>query len=600
MTSIDPSAQGDAASLPPSLHQLGLPHDALADAPPARPFREDYLDDIDALLVEEDREALLALREVDERLRLAVESARIGTFDFDPRTGRLEWSDRCKEICGFPADEEISYASFLEGICSDDRECVGRAVVATLDPDGDGSLDVEYRVVLRDGASRWVIAKGRAIFDGEGPSRVPIRFIGTILDNTERHRNEERAVLLADAAAALASSLDDEVMLVGIAQTVCQRFANGVLVDLVADDDGRIERRVAFERPPQRQALMSLARNLFPEPIRRGACDPATMAIRDRRAIRLDRLSEEGPEAIRPSCQYELLRELGAHSLIAVPLVARGRALGAITLLRYEGTASFDAADQTTAEELADRTATAIDNAQLYNAAVAANEAKSRFLASMSHELRTPLTAIIGYEELLADGITGPVTDPQRQQLGRIKASASHLLALIDEILTFARVEAGSEPTHIEPVNVASALEEAASLVAPLVGDRGLTLVVRAPLDRTSVRTDPQKLRQILVNLLSNAAKFTEKGTIVLAAVRDGREARFSVTDTGIGIAPEHVAHIFEPFWQVEQRATRRIQGTGLGLTVSRRLAQLLGGDLTVESAIGAGSTFSLRLPLDT
>ncbi len=578
---------------------MGHPHDALADAPAVRPFREDYLDDIDALLIEEDRDALLALREVDEWLQLAVESARIGTFDFDPRTGQLEWSDRCKEICGFPNDEEISYASFLEGICGDDRERVGRAVVAALDPDGDGSLDVEYQIVLRDGASRWVIAKGRAIFDGAGPSRVPVRFIGTILDNTERHRNEGRAMLLADATASIASSLDDEVILVGIAQTACQWFSNGVLVDIVADDDGQIERRIAFERAPQRSVLMTLARNLFPEPIRRGACDPATMAIRDQRTIRLDRLTEDGPEAIRPSCQYELLRELGAHSMIAVPLVARGRALGAITFLRYDGTASFDACDQTTAEELADRTATAIDNAQLYNAAVAANEAKSHFLASMSHELRTPLTAIIGYEELLADGITGPITEPQRQQLGRIKASASDLLALIDEILTFARVEAGSERTQIEAVNAGAALEEAAALVAPLVGDRGLTLLVRVEDERTAVRTDRQKLRQILVNLLSNATKFTEQGAIVLAAARDGREARFSVTDTGIGIAPEHVTHIFEPFWQVEQRATRRIPGTGLGLTVSRRLAHLLGGDLTVESTPGAGSTFSLRLPLD-
>ncbi|HEX2718018.1 MAG TPA: ATP-binding protein [Gemmatimonadaceae bacterium] len=597
MTSLDPSARGDAAATPRTMRILG-PHDVLADAD-AQPAQSEFIDEFADLLEATGRDALLARREVDERLRLAVESARIGTFDFDPRSGRLEWSDRCKEILGFPFDEEISYASFLEGICSEDRERVGQAVVTALDPYGDGALDVEYRIVLRDGASRWVIAKGRAIFAGAGPDRAPVRFIGTILDNTERHRHEERATLLADAAAALGASLDDEVMLLGMARSACRRFASAVLVDVVADDGGRIERRIALERAPQRSMLMSLARNLAPEPIRRGAGDPATAAIRDQRTVRLDRLADAGPEAARPSPQYELLRELGAHSLIAAPLVARGRALGAVTFLRYEGSATFDDADLITAEELADRTATAIDNAQLYHAAVAANEAKSHFLASMSHELRTPLTAIIGYEELLADGITGPITEPQRQQLGRIKASASHLLSLIDEILTFARVESGSEWTQIEPVWVTDALEEAAALVAPLVGDRGLTLVVKASDDGIAVRTDRQKIRQILVNLLSNATKFTEEGTISLEACRDGREVCFRVSDTGIGIAPEHVAHIFEPFWQVEQRATRRIAGTGLGLTVSRRLAQLLGGDLTVVSRVGAGSIFSLRLPLD-
>ena len=579
------------------MHALGLPHDVLADAD-AGPAATEFLDVADFLEVRE-RDALLARREVNERLRLAVESARIGTFDFDPRTGELEWSDRCKQILGFPIDEAITYASFLEGICGEDRERVGHAVVAALDPQGDGTLDVEYRLALRDGASRWVIAKGRAIFAGTGPSRAPIRFIGTILDNTERHRHEERATLLADATAALGASLDAEVMLLGMARSACRRFASALLVDVLADDDGRIERRIALERVPQRPTLMALARNLAPEPVRRGAADPPTAAIRDQRTVRLDRLTEPGPEAVRPSCQYELLRELGAHSLLATPLIARGRALGSLTFLRYDGAAAFDDADQVTAEELADRTATAIDNAQLYHAAVAANEARAHFLASMSHELRTPLTAIIGYEELLADGITGPITEPQRQQLGRIKASASHLLSLIDEILTFARVEAGSERTHIEPVRVGDALEEAAGLVAPLVGDRGLTLIVKAAEDATAVRTDRQKLLQILVNLLSNATKFTEEGTITLEAARDGREVRFSVSDTGIGIAPAHVAHIFEPFWQVEQRATRRISGTGLGLTVSRRLAQLLGGDLTVESRVGSGSTFSLRLPLD-
>lgn len=219
----------------------------------------------------------------------------------------------------------------------------------------------------------------------------------------------------------------------------------------------------------------------------------------------------------------------------------------------------------------------------------------------MSHELRTPLTAIIGYEELLADGITGPITEPQRHQLGRIKASATHLLGLIDEILTYSRVEAGSERPHFESLCVQTALEEAASIVDPLVTDRGLALeVLLEPSAKGAhVHTDSQKVRQILVNLLSNATKFTEQGTISLGARREGRQLLFYVRDTGIGIAEEHQHRIFEPFWQVNSRSVRKIAGTGLGLTVSRRLAQMIGGELTVESEPGRGSTFTLELPLD-
>jgi signal transduction histidine kinase len=231
--------------------------------------------------------------------------------------------------------------------------------------------------------------------------------------------------------------------------------------------------------------------------------------------------------------------------------------------------------------------------------AEAANDAKSTFLAMMSHELRTPLTAIIGYEELLADGITGPVSEAQRAQLTRIKASATHLLTLIDEVLSLARIEAGREVTQRESIDVGALMHAAAELVVPLAAAKGLTCAVRAPGDRLSLTTDPVKARQILVNLLANAVKFTERGEITFTVRQDGGAVIFEVRDTGIGIAPENVERVFDAFWQVQQKTTRRVGGTGLGLHVSRRLARLLGGDITVESAPGRGSTFVLVLPLD-
>lgn len=229
--------------------------------------------------------------------------------------------------------------------------------------------------------------------------------------------------------------------------------------------------------------------------------------------------------------------------------------------------------------------------------AEAASRAKSEFLAVMSHELRTPLSAIIGYEELLFDGITGPVNEGQRTQLARIKASATHLLMLIDEVLTLSRVEAGREVSHPERVLVEAALQEAAMIAEPLALEKKLEVRVESVPKGLEVWADPTKLRQILLNLLTNAIKFTDVGAVTLASRNGDDCVEIMVRDTGIGIAPAYHDRIFDTFWQVEQKSTRKVGGTGLGLSVSRRLARLMHGDLTVDSALGRGSTFTIRLP---
>jgi signal transduction histidine kinase len=232
-----------------------------------------------------------------------------------------------------------------------------------------------------------------------------------------------------------------------------------------------------------------------------------------------------------------------------------------------------------------------------------ANRAKGVFLATMSHELRTPLNAIIGYSSLLSDGIAGPVPDSQSQFVDRIGISARHLLALIDDILSLSRIEAGKEHVSATEVDALSVAREAASIIEPLARSKQLTFTVTLPEKPVVIETDPGKLRQILLNLLSNAVKFTDAGAVTLAVHLDtddrAKDIVFNVDDSGVGISADHLERIFDPFWQVDQSATRRHPGTGLGLSVSRRLSLLLGGRLTVASSLGQGSCFELRLPLD-
>ncbi|AHG93444.1 ATP-binding region ATPase domain protein (plasmid) [Gemmatirosa kalamazoonensis] len=226
-----------------------------------------------------------------------------------------------------------------------------------------------------------------------------------------------------------------------------------------------------------------------------------------------------------------------------------------------------------------------------------ASRAKSEFLASMSHELRTPLSAVVGYMELLEGEMVGPVEPLQKTYLSRVKAAARHLISIIEEILTFSRVDAGKEEIHPVVVDVAPLVESVGELFVPQALQKGLALVVNQAAEGVTLGTDPTKLRQILINLLGNALKFTDAGQVTLDVEATSDRVVFRVRDTGPGIVRENLERIFDPFTQIDQSLTRVKGGTGLGLPVSRRLARLLDGDLSVESAAGQGTTFTLWLP---
>ncbi|MGH8568153.1 MAG: ATP-binding protein, partial [Gammaproteobacteria bacterium] len=243
---------------------------------------------------------------------------------------------------------------------------------------------------------------------------------------------------------------------------------------------------------------------------------------------------------------------------------------------------------------------------QLQTAKAAAEEAdraKSAFLASMSHELRTPLNAIIGYSEMLQEEAEDLGQDDLILDLKKIHGAGKHLLALINDVLDLSKIEAGKMDLHLETFDLAGMLQEVVATIAPLVAKNGNRLDFRDAEDLGAMRADLTKVRQALFNLLSNACKFTSGGVITLAVAPERIDGvgwlHFRVSDTGIGISPEQMQRLFQAFSQADASTAHKYGGTGLGLIISRRFCQMMGGDITVESALGQGSTFTIRLPID-
>lgn len=297
-------------------------------------------------------------------------------------------------------------------------------------------------------------------------------------------------------------------------------------------------------------------------------------------------------------------RVIGGGATAAVPLIANDRVLGGIGFTFPEGVHLGDD-DVEFMNALGQQFAQAAERARLYEAekqarvdAEEANRAKTEFLTMMSHELRTPLNAIGGYADLIQTGIRGPVTDEQITDLERIKRSQRHLLSLINDVLNFAKLQAGSVTIANQIIDLNVLVAGIEPLVTPQLLEKHLDYRYVQGDEDCLATGDPDKVEQILLNLLSNAIKFTEKGDMVEVSVKcDDDSVLVSVQDTGSGISPDKLDAVFEPFVQLNRTKTSANTGTGLGLSISRDLARLMGGDLTLESDPGSGSTFSLRLP---
>ena len=426
-----------------------------------------------------------------------------------------------------------------------------------------------------------------------------------------------RAEFLADASLRLGASLDQDVTYATIAALALPGLDAWCVVDVI--DAGGGLRRLAVVHPDDGKAAVArdLERDWTPMP---GDEIGVPAVARERRPVLVtDGADAALAAAARSPDTLRALRWLGSGSLLVVPIIAHDQLLGAITYVSRPGTAVYTAEDVCLAEALAARCAQALEAARLYAAAraaraeaddaraeadsarreaEAANAMKAQFLRTMSHELRTPLNAIGGYAQLIELGVRGPVTAQQREDLTRIQSSQRHLVALVGEVLDYAQLETGTVRFEIVEVRIHDSLVEAGHLIEPQARAKGLALELQVGAPGPAVRADAAKLRQILVNLLGNAVKFTDcGGHVCVRCAASGETVSLSVTDTGIGIAAGDLERVFAPFVQVDRRHTRPHEGVGLGLAISRDLAHGMGGELTVESTPGAGSRFVLTLP---
>jgi len=541
------------------------------------------------------RRTELALRTSEERYRLVARATNDVIRDWDLTSGEIQWNDAARVVLRFDREAIRSDPQWwYDHVHPDDRERVVAGLRAVTQGHGEHWVD-EYRFRRGDGTYATVLDRGFVAHDERGR---PVRIVCSMVDVTDRKSAEEAQHFLADASSALASTLDYEQALRKVCRLMVPRLADLCLVFLA---DAPADDAVGAHNAPVRlfdccavdQDDEARLRDLY----RQLAVDPDDPRDGVGRVLRLGAPELCGDAALlRDEEPGASLHALGATSYMIVPLRGRDRTIGAAVLAR-RGDARYGLADLALAKELAGRAALAVENGRLYEEAVVANRAKSDFLAVMSHELRTPLNAVVGYSDLLLLGIAGPIAPQAQQYVDRMQACAKHLVGLIDQILIFSRMESGREQVHVERVDARAVARDAAALIEPLAQERGLAFRLDAPPQPVPLSTDPGKLRQILINLLSNAVKFTERGAVSVSVTEEPDAVSIEVRDSGIGIAAEHVDRVFDPFWQVEQKKTRKVGGSGLGLAVARRLAVLLGGAVSVRSTPGAGSTFTVRLP---
>jgi PAS domain S-box-containing protein len=454
-------------------------------------------------------------------------------------------------------------------------------------------LNVQTRLRRHDGQYRWHLMRAEPMRDEQ--DRVT-RWFGTSTDIHDQKQAEERLTFLVDSGGVLSSSLDYETTLERLAQLAVRTLGDYCLIDVISAD-GTYRRVGAAHRDPEHDPLVAELRRFPPDPAR---AEGIPRVLRTGETVITRELTDEGLRAVAQDDEHaEALRRLGVRSFMSVPLVARGRIIGALTCGLTDEGRTHSPDEVSFAQELAGRAALAIDNARLYGEAQAANRSKDEFLATLSHELRTPLTPIIGWTHMIRSGQLRP--DDVNNGMRVIQKNAESLSRLINDLLDMSSILSGKMRIEREPVEIGAAVREAGETVRPLAEARKIRLEIQTGgLGSLNVSGDRTRLVQVFWNLLNNAVKFSREGTRinVRLAQLDG-SARIEIEDEGQGIAPEFLPYVFERFRQADGSTTRSYGGLGIGLALVKSFVEAHGGSVVAMSdGVGRGSRFAVTLPL--
>ncbi|MHA7627734.1 sensor histidine kinase [Corallococcus sp. M7] len=531
-----------------------------------------------------------ALRERTERLRQALVTGDMGTWRLDLVRGRELRDAALNHMLGLPAvDSTMPVGDMLERLHPEDRPHV-TAQFERYQREAPGFFELEARVIHPDGGVRWLHSVGQSF---AGPDGKVTELTGAMANVTRRKEAEERLQLLLDASRVLALRLDDvEEALPEVARLVVDHVATGCLVDLAAPD-GTLRRVTAAHRVPEQDARLHAALGGTD----RGPAHPALQCFRSGEVCFLSRLDFKRCDAVSTSDSHRaLVDRMAPTSVLSVPLRARGRTLGVITLFTAEPQRTLVAADVTMAEELALRLSVALENARLFHDAQSAVRLRDEFLSVASHELKTPLTSLILQHNLIGRAletagtpglVTGRLNTAQRQVF--------RLTALVDNLLDVSRLSLGKLSLERAEVDLVQLTRDAVERLEDVFTQARCPLKLELPRTLTG-QWDALRLDQVLVNLLTNAAKYGAGHPVSVRAGVDAQdEAWVEVRDEGIGIEADALPRLFGRFERAVSE--RHYGGMGLGLYISRQIVDALGGRIDVDSQPGQGATFTLRLP---
>lgn len=526
-----------------------------------------------------------ALRESEERFRLTLDEAPIGMAVVGTEGHFLRVNRALCDILGYTPQELVGMT--FQAVTHPSDLDADLALAGQLARGEIPRYSLEKRYIRKDGRIVDVELSGAVLRDPQGN---PLHFIAQVEDISKRKRVEREQQFFAALGPVLASALDARQICRGLAELATQWIADFCIVDVV--DGGEMLRKIVASRDVGRR---DVANALWQLPIDRSRPYLLAETIRTRRAVMLQRPDSATLAAITQSPEHlRIVEQLEMASLVGVPLMAGGRLLGAIALIASRGSREFDAADVRLAEELAGRVATVLENVRLYQVARDATRARDDILAFVAHDLRNPLSTIAMQADLLRRR-QQPRAGNEAVAGETIQRAARRMRRLIEDLLDVSRLEAGRLSVEQVALDTTQFLREVVDSQRDLAASASVDLELKAPPQIPPIWADRHRLSQVFENLVSNALKFTGRGgRISLSTEMNDREVRFSVRDSGSGIQPEHLAHLFDRFWQAG-RAQRH--GAGLGLPIVKAIVEAHGGDIRVESAVGEGTCFDFGIP---